>query len=412
MSGAVSEKLFAALCGQAYLKGFVFHSPKRDDPAGQGEAGDVVLWVRDLLVVFEVIWRDASAGGNTKSFVRRIGEKRDQLIEDYRAYADQNLGIRMTNEAGEKILFDHEYFVRDSFCGVVIVDSDSPLEKLHFETVRKSLHQEFPIAFMKRQDFLDLLIEVDTPADLLYYLNDRAAFVKSVFDTDAGFFLDLNSRHERELIGFYKVNDNSFPIDEWRKSETKDFWLQYQLTYGERIARRNEENDDSFIIDEMIDLLRSKNSQDDLTLLHSWELAVLPRRSRATIAPEIADGFEQMANRRACRQFAFYNKSTACWILFYFRYGGDSENFRKDAEQMTRMKMHVERFQSDYEHSVFCFAFRKSSVETGNSFDECVLLIEDAENHLSVSLKQYEMARSYFMGAAGGKTIRLREFPT
>lgn len=411
MSGVVSEKLFAALCGQSYLKGFVFHSPKRAGFAGQVEAGDVVLWVRDLLIVFEVIWRDTNAGGSTKSFVKRIGEKRDQLVGDFCAYADRDFAIRMTNEAGEEILFDYGTFNSSTFCGVVIVDSDSPLEKLHFDTVKKSLHQEFPIAFMRRQDFIDLLVEVDTPADLLYYLADRAAFARSAFNANANLFLDLNSRHERELIGFYKANNNSFPVDEWRKSETKEFWQQYQLTYGEKIARRDEENDASFIIDEMIDLLRSRNSPQDSTLLHSWELAVLTRRARAAVAPKIADGFEQMARRRDRRQFALYNKATACWSMFYFRYGGDHETFLKEAEQMTKMKMHVERFQSGYEHSVFCFAFRKSLVETDNSFDDCVLLIEDAKNHPSVSLEEYDTARHYFTGAADGKTVKVREFP-
>lgn len=118
-----------------------------------------------------------------------------------------------------------------------------------------------------------------------------------------------------------------------------------------------------------------------------------------------------MLGGRRERQFAFYNPTTACWILFYFQYGGDSKTFTQRAKQMTRMKMQIERVQSDFKYSVFCFAFRKSSLVTGNSFDECVLWIEDAENHPSVSSEEYQIAKRYFMGAVEGNNVKVREFP-
>ena len=57
---------------------------------------------------------------------------------------------------------------------IVIVDTDVSINKLHFETVRKSLEQDFSIAFMTRQDFAELLVEVDTPAHCFITL-DRSA---------------------------------------------------------------------------------------------------------------------------------------------------------------------------------------------------------------------------------------------
>ena len=54
----ISERFFAELCAQKRLKGFVFHSPKvTNDPKGEREAGDVVIWVRDLIIVFEITWK-------------------------------------------------------------------------------------------------------------------------------------------------------------------------------------------------------------------------------------------------------------------------------------------------------------------------------------------------------------------
>jgi hypothetical protein len=176
----ISERFFAELCAQRRLRGFVFHSPKViNDPNGQREAGDVVIWVRDLVIVFEIIWKNTRVSNNTRRFVQRIGEKRSQVIRDRQVYADQSAEISMTNEDGETIVFDHRYFNDVAFCGVVIVDSDLPLEKLHFETVRRTIAAGFSLAVMTTRDFVDLLVEVDTPSDLHYYLADN-----SLFETD------------------------------------------------------------------------------------------------------------------------------------------------------------------------------------------------------------------------------------
>ena len=278
----ISERFFAELCAQRRLRGFVFHSPKVvNDPNGEREAGDVVIWVRDLVIVFEIIWKNTEISSNTRKFVQRIGHKRGQLVRDRKVYEEENTEISMTNQDGETILFDHRYFNDLAFCGVVIVDSDLRLEKLHFETLRRTLTVDFSLAIMTARDFVDLLVEVDTPSDLHYYLADRTRFLKQVFESDAGMFLDLNRRTERELIGFYKLNNNSFSIDQWRESTDKKFWNHYQTHLAEGIAIRDEENEESSIIDEVIELIRKRNAPRVLTLQHSWELASLTRRARA-----------------------------------------------------------------------------------------------------------------------------------
>jgi len=407
----ISERFFAELCAQRRLRGFVFHRPKvTNDPNGQREAGDVVIWVRDLVIVFEIIWKNTQISNNTRRFVQRIGEKRSQLVRDRQAYEDQSAEISMTNEDGETIVFDHRYFNDVAFCGVVIVDSDLPLEKLHFETVRRTITAGFSLAFMTTRDFVDLLVEVGTPSDLHYYLADRTRFLKQIFETDAAIFLDLNRRTERELIGFYKLNNNSFPIDLWKQSTDKKFWDHYQEQLADQIAVRDEENEQSFIIDEVIELIRKQNANGVSTLQHSWELASLTRRARAGwLARRVASGFDQMVGGRRERHFAFYNQATACWIVFYFCCGLDADEFRQKAIDLAKMKIQVERVQADFPHSVFCYAFRKSLIDTGNTFDECVLVVEDAKNYPRVSPEEYARASEYFRGA--GTPLPIREFP-
>lgn len=104
-----SERLFADLCNRQYLKGFVFHSPKYNDPT-EKEAGDVVLWVRNMMVVFEVVWRNPSSSSSTKQFVKRIGEKRDQLESGFSAYSLKGENIYLVNEEGKTIKYQKECF--------------------------------------------------------------------------------------------------------------------------------------------------------------------------------------------------------------------------------------------------------------------------------------------------------------
>ncbi|SRR6266498_1815669 len=404
----VSEELFATLCSQFYLKGFVFHSPKYYDPTEE-ELGDVVLWIRYYLIVFEIVWRSVDSPGGTKQFIKRIGEKRDQLVQDYRAFGSDKLVVTITSEVGDEIRFDSQYFDRKGFCGVILVDSDVPLDKLHFGTLQKTLEQEFPIAILTKQDFLDILSEVDTIADLQYYLRDRTNFLREVLQENASMFLDLNQRTERELIAFYKMHNNSFPPDKWREHSNKRFWQLYLLSHVRQRGLRDVENDYSQILDEIIDLLRNSNKPNDSTILHSWELAVLPRRARASLTGKIESAFNEMVNGRKTRHFAFLNPITQCWNIFYFQYGGSNEEFRSAADQLAKMKMKVERIETNFQYSVFCFAFRKSQILTTNTFDNVVLLIEDAGNYQEVSAEAYNTAKQYFAGKTS--IVRIQEFP-
>jgi hypothetical protein len=408
-SGIRAERLFADLCNRYFLRGFVFHSPRFFNPS-ENEAGDIVLWVRRQVVVFEVLARDVTGGPSTKQFVKRIGEKREQLLKDYRAFTDLNIDIRMVNEQGEKVVFDKRDLAIFGFSGIVIVDCDSHIEKLHFGTIQKSLALPFPIAIMSRQDFLDLTAEVDTVPDLTYYLLDRFEFLQQAYESHPQYFLDLNSQLERNLIAFYKTHENKFPIDAWKQEKALDYYSIYTSSSRDTILARNAENTESFIIDKILDLLRLHNTPTDSTLLHSWELATMTRRQRAGwLSEKIRDAIERMLGGNPKRHFAFFNEVTGCWLVFYFRHGGSSDEFKDEVEILTKYKLLVEMKERDFEYSVFGYGFRKSFIETGATFDELILRIEDADDYSSVPEREYKLACQYF-----GKlrSQHIREFPT
>jgi hypothetical protein len=189
-----------------------------------------------------------------------------------------------------------------------------------------------------------------------------------------------------------------------------DYYSIYTSTLRDKILARNAENAESFIIDKILDVLRQNNTPIDSTLLHSWELATMTRRQRAGwLSDKISDAIERMLGGNPRRQFAFFNEVTGCWLVFYFQYGGSRDDFRDEAERLTRYKLFVEMKERDFEFSVFGYGFRKSLIETGATFDEIILRIEDADQYSSVPESEYKLACRYF-GKLRSQNVR--EFPT
>lgn len=399
--GIRAERLLTDLCSKKFLRGFVFHSPRYRDPT-EIEAGDVVIWARREVIVFELIKRESTYGSSTKQFVKRIGTKRDQLTKDFYAFKNPDIDIELVNEQREEVYFDNQDIDPFRFSGIVIVDCDDDIKNLHYKTVLKLLSLPFPAAIMTQQDLLDLLEEVDTIPDMAFYLRDRFEFLKQVYLPHCHHFLNLNSRLERNLIAFYKIHDNKFPPDEWRAQEVLNYHLIYTGRMRDQILARNAENDQSFVIDKIIDCCSQPSK------LHAWELASTTRRERAGWSNRIQDAFDRMLRGNQERFFAFKNGITGCWLVFFFQYGGDISSFIEKTERLTKYKLFLEIEDQGFEFSVFGYGFWKSSIITDTIFDRVVLTLEDACDYNSIPEDEYEEARQYF----GRLHIqRIQEFP-
>jgi len=315
-----SEHLFAQLCEYTFLSGFTFHSPKIYDPT-EKEIGDIIIWVRTQLIVFELVSRQGN-GRSTRSFVKRIGEKREQLVKDYEAFKNYKK-ITMVNRSGRKIEYKQDYFVPSNFFGVVIIDCETHLDKIHYGTLLKTLDSTFPIAVMLKSDFQDMLNEVDTSSDLKFYLKDRFTFLAKVYKQNAEFFLDLNHAREKQLVAFYKLNNYQFPVEKWNPKY--DYWDEFNNHYSNQIEKRNQENRESKVIDGLVNMMM-EIQEEELPLVHAWQLAVIPRRVRASMFKnKIINALERMHNGNRERYFAIHNGMTDCWLVFYFQFGGSRE---------------------------------------------------------------------------------------
>lgn len=402
-----SERLFSDLCSKHYLKGFVFHSPKYNDPT-EKEAGDIVLWLRNFMITFEVVWRDPSAQASTKNFIRRVGEKRKQLESDFKVYSDKSDKVELVNEDGNKINYENDNFSSENFIGVIIVDCDSKLDNIHRDSYRKINSSDFPIAVMTKNDFVDLLNEIDTVSDLLYYLKDRYTFICSIFESCSHLFVNLNLRTERELIALYKKQSNSFDGYSYLELSKGNIWQDYQIKFEERILARNEENERTKILDQLVDYLLFNHDKSDIMNLMSWEIGIQTRRERVVLADKVIDAFKGLELKKCTRVFAYLNQATGCWSVFYFQYGDEQGKLEENLVEMAKLKLFKEMKEESFSYSVFGYGFKKSIANTRNTFDELAVCIEDACNYSSIPSAKYNDSLKYF---GKPKINTINEFP-
>lgn len=136
-------------------------------------------------------------------------------------------------------------------------------------------------------------------------------------------------------------------------------------------------------------------SHQNSTLIHSWELASMTRRQRVMFAEKINIAFLEMQEGKSYRQFAVFNATTKCWLVFYFQYGGTNEEFHSQTIRMTQYKLCIEKIERGFNYSVLGYGFRKSTIKTPYSYDAAKLWIEDA-NSYSPSEQEYLDAKGYF----------------
>jgi hypothetical protein len=241
---------------------------------------------------------------------------------------------------------------------------------------------------MTKNDFKDLLVEIDTVPDLLYYLKDRYEFLKSIYSFCPRIFINLNLQTERDLIALYKRKSNSFNKYTCKDLLEENIWSNYKEEFEDKIKVRDKENEETVIMDNFIDTLLQNPLRDEEMPLHAWELGLLSRRERVTFANKINDALN--ITQTESRQFAYFNPNTGCWLVFYFQYGGE-EDLLKGLQEMTNLKLIKEMKENSFEYSIFGYGFYVSLAKR-----EMALVIEDAENIGKISETRYNESLKYF----------------
>ncbi len=403
-----SERLFTEICNYQYLKGLVFHSPKIILKS-EIEISDVLLWARTLLIDFELKWRNPNSSDSLKGFLKKIGKKRDQLERNHDVFKNTNSSILLKNENNKVIIYDNQNFSPENFLGIVLIDYDDEFF-INYGTLKKAYELPFSTCFINFKGLQSILTEIDTIYDLTLYLKDRFIFYKFLLKNYSKTALLVNTTFEKNLLAFYKINNNHFSEEIWDDEVKDSYWDQYQTDFKEKRERRDIENSKSFIVDSIINYM-FKNHYDFTQLpLHAWELSVLTRRQRATkFAPKLIDAFSRLKKGNEKRYFSFFNELTVCWILFYFRYGSNFDDFSKELDELCYLKTVFEFEDKNFKYSVFGYGFRKSKFTIHKDFDELYLAIYDFTSNMNINEEISKKASEMF---GHTKEYVIKEFPS
>ena len=340
----------------------------------------------------------------------RSGEKRDQLKKDFDIYSSLKNDMILTNESGRQITFEKEYFVKQGFVGVVLIDIGSTALKLHYGTIKKALELNCPIHFLHYIGFKKILHEIDTTADMYFYFQDRTRFLPFLFKNYPDLLLNINEDFEINLLGFYKIHLNKFSEVKFDINRFSQYWEQYSEEFEDKRLARNIENSDSQIIDDIIQRILESNTPNNEEKLFAWELATLTRRQRATkLTGKLSEAFLSLSRGKKKRFFSYFNQTTECWMLFYFCSEADIDTFKIEFQNLLRLKTIFEAHNNDFSYSTFGYGFRKSIIKTKNQlFDDFAMSIQDAINLGEITKQELKLASKLF---GFSSSIKIQEFP-
>lgn len=379
--GTWGERLIENFFDSNYSSIFSFPNPKTKDNA---QVTDVLIWLNRVILLIEVKTRDeAESTTSIESWARnRIEKGVDQLVK---AHTRIN--------AGERIFLNNNFYHTELDCegnsqiiGLIVLIHDDECTiypSLHISDIYK---KEIPIHVISWNDLQQMIHEIDTVPDFIFYLNDR-------FDYLSNFEIPINK--ELNALGIYKKNINKFPV-EAVDFINADYWDKYRISFAEKIKSRDERNKHSIWIDKIENIFTDKRKLFGgipLGLYFAWELGALDRRTRAVIGKKLDTVQEWFESDKSSRQFAYKNCVTRNWLLFYFS-KSEQRIQSKELERLVRLKLIQLIHNEAFEFGVYGFGFMVSKIYPpqflglGNS----IVMSPDAidkftENELEEALK-------------------------
>lgn len=346
--GEAGEELIRELIDIKLSQILTFPRPRTSQGA---EVSDILIWMNRLAILVEVKTR---AEGTTRieNWARnRIQEGVEQIVESYERI-----------QRNETINLHNDYYHASLDCasiadviGIIILVHEEEFNLKPSSMQREIYRKPVPIHVFSWNDLREMTKEIDTLSDLRFYLHDRYQYVQSY---------DIHVGAEIEAIGFYKSHNYKFPSDEVDFLSTS-YWDEYQTKFASAIEARDSENQASGWIDNLEQLFTKPRRLYDglpMGLYFAWEVASLPRRYRTIIGQKMESVQDWFDEGNSSRKFAYFNKGTGNWLVFYYL-RGNTRQVQRELERLVRLKLVLEVHNHEFKHAVYGFGFSVSLID-------------------------------------------------
>lgn len=253
-------------------------------------------------------------------------------------------------------------------------------------------------------DLKNIVVEIDTIADIYYYLKDRFRYLK---------IADIPLGKELNVLGYYKSKSNEFP-DKPVDFYINDCWTEYKTKMGKEISKREKHNLFSSWLDALEGNFSNQRKLLDgypIGLYFAWELGSISRRERAYIGEELESAQDWFNAGNPIKVFARLNNATKNWDIFYYS-KSEPLILHKELEKMIELKLIKEIEENSFNQGVYGFGFQVS-VENPPQLLGIVSAIVIGADIVKgkYSKADVEEARRNFGKKGSGQITVIEEFP-
>lgn len=301
------------------------------------------------------------------------------------------------------VFLDHEKV--KSIIGLIILDIEKEIVVNPSEITPEIYKNGFPIHVLSWNNMKKISVEIDTVPDFIYYLNDREKYLK---------IADIPLCKEMEALGYYKSNNNTFPLIPYDFVNNK-YWNKYVIDFSKKTKIRNKHN----LFSIWMDLLENSFSEPrklffglPIGLIVAWELGTLDRRVRSYFGEKFEQVQEWFANGNKSRRYAYQNPLTKNWLVFYFSIS-DKNQIIEELKKEMRYKLMIEIEENSFDFGVYGFGFQVSKSSPYQLFGLKSSIIMGADE-MKQKYEKNELQEAYkhFGGSKNYKENQIKEFPT
>ena len=256
------EEKLSRLNEHYFFHEFVFSKNTfRPNPGKEFELADSILWLDDLMVIYQLKERDAprdsTVEGEEQWFTRKVLRLGTRQIRDTLAYLDRYPHIELGNHRGHRFQLDRGRVATVQKVICYLADEKLPPKyrrRKHYRSRTAGV-----IHLIAASDYWGLVQTLLTPAELFEYLAFREELIdkwKNVVDSVpehalAGQYLrgDADSRPGVEFIEYLETLDHR--LDEWDMTGIIK-------KFPDRVTTDNQPTDYYFIVRELAKLKRKE----------------------------------------------------------------------------------------------------------------------------------------------------------
>jgi hypothetical protein len=343
--GLAGEQLIAQFFDSKFSKFFCFPNPKTKSRA---QVADVLVWMNRVVFLAEVKSRDEGTTSIDTWAANRIQQAIDQITSNFDRI-----------KRNERILLHNQYYHTDLDCrgvtavvGLIILVHSENCKVMPSSVAPGIYEQPLPIHVFSWLDLMQMTTEIDTVADLHYYLLDRFDYLK---------LTDIPLGSERNVLGHYKMQSNKFPptaVD----FAASDYWHEYHLQMADQILARNAHSQYSSWLDKLESAYSDQRklfSGLPIGLYMVWEIGAISRRERAYLGEKISSVREWFEAGRSTRRFAWLNQSTGNWLVFYFS-KNEPRSLERELRRLVELKLIKEVHDTNFNFGAYGFGFQVS----------------------------------------------------